>query len=262
VIIIIPLNLDKPIRNKLNLHITPEEALLFFKSFTPKELKYKVFFLIALTTGLRIKEVCYIHLNDLSITEDRIALRVNIQKKIKYNEIAERILPKVTSEYLRLWITKNYWYIKSKKGWLFPKPNNRGQIQPPNAPCFLRNKCKLIDKLHNTNLNEIVGWKHYKQPKKMFGKEYDIKHPIHRFSCHSLRRFWITYLPENDPSIIQSIIRHEKINTTLRYKNEAKLRQKEAELVDTLFNANFMKDIMKPTEEVACVWDKLKQYPE
>lgn len=259
----LPIDTTKPVKYEgTGRALKPELVATFFKhGFSSAERKYKVLFLVMATTGLRVGEVCAMNIKDFKEGTNFSKFNVKIQKRKKENFIATRVLPEATAAILRAWIRDNYSWILSKQGYIFPPPNNRNlHVRPANVQNFLAKKRKYLNKqFPDLGFSEVFKEVHYPEEylNKWTGKKVS-RQNLYKFSCHSFRHFYAVHIHQN-PDVVRQLLRHEKLDTTLQYRLQADLLDKEQKLANELFDTNFYDAIANSFDNAVAIWDELKE---
>lgn len=221
-------------RDFVDRFIRPEELKIFFaKCFDEKyDLKYKLFFLLALFTGRRISELCAIELRDFS--DDFKVLQKVIDCKTGKCISQGFRLPGVVVKILLDWVRQNMARIERCGGYLFPHTNNRHKHMPQRCiwDWLKRKREVMCDEC--PFLSDVCDWVYYKNPKKVFNKDIKVKKkPIYRWQVHSFRRFFGTAFFDETKDLIltQLAMGHEDAKTTSRYIDKWRLfKEREAQL--------------------------------
>ena len=137
--------------------------------------------------GLRVSEVCALHVSDIESAPDRMCLKVRQGKggQDRYTLLSPRLL-----ETLRL-----YWQTSRPRPWLFPNKAGDGPMNDQTAQRMYRAACEAA------GLANAAG-------------------------IHTLRHSFATHLLEAgvDLHTIQRLLGHGHISTTLRYLHLARNR--------------------------------------
>lgn len=168
---------------------TREEMAHFFHAIP--DLKFRAFFALLYSSGLRVGEACSLRCSDIQMSRNRIRIPVSKSRSEQFAPLNEHAL--------RLLIA--YWRSLPKEKrpygdqWLFPcsrKPQNH--ISPSHAQRAI------------LATEEALGWSH-------------------RFTCHTFRHSYATFLYEDGADLIQiqKLLRHKSLNSTTIYVHLAAL---------------------------------------
>lgn len=166
---------------------TRKEMNQFFHAIP--DLKYRAFFALLYSSGLRVREACSLRCSDIQMSKNRIRIAVSKSR-------SEQFAP-LNAHALRLLIA--YWRSLSPEKrpygdqWLFPCTR---KTEKPMSPAYAE---RMILKTE-----ESLGW-------------------THRFTCHTFRHAYATFLYEDGVDLlqIQKLLRHKSLNSTMVYVNLA-----------------------------------------
>lgn len=229
----------KPYKNetriKVNRWIPVDQMQEFFaKGFQTKtDQRYKLLCILAMTTGLRISELCAIHLDDFSNNTRTLKVRL-----AKTGDINERILPAFIPG-LVLEHVKNHKYgIMLSNGWLFPAYTNKAtHIQPKTAQIWLSKKRKEL----GGRFLETVYTIEYNTPRKFYNGNTN-KQSLYKFAWHSFRRFFCTYLykeSQYDVKFVCDVIGHRNLQTTTIYLQSYLSQEQQHTILERIYNHDF-----------------------
>ena len=160
-----------------------EEMAAFLSSIS--DLKFKAIIVIMYSAGLRIGEVRHLKCSDIEHSRRRIQVRDSKNRSDRYAILSEHTWQ----------IILEYWYSLPKEerplahDWLFPqKHDSKKPIDHSQVPAFILQQ------------ERFLGWEH-------------------RFSCHTFRHAFATYLYEDGTDLLtlQKLMGHKSIASTLIY---------------------------------------------
>ncbi len=169
--------------------------------------KFGLLFKYQAFLGLRIGEVCKLHMHNINFEKRELTIKTE-----KANKIDSLLIPldlfKETVEY----ITKNEASIKASNGYIFFKDNDNNNngllhIDTNYARRVFRDVCKKCDLDVIYDYSEELYQNH--RPR-----------PLHRLTTHSLRHYAITRFAKstNGNVVLASrFARHSNVTTTMRY---------------------------------------------
>lgn len=168
---------------------TRDEMSQFFHAIP--DLKFRAFFALLYSSGLRVREACSLRCSDIQMSRNRIRIPVSKSRSEQFAPLNEHAL--------RLLIS--YWKSlpKDKRPygdqWLFPCTR---KTQNPMPPAYAERMILKIEK--------SLGWPH-------------------RFTCHTFRHAYATFLYEDGADIIQiqKLLRHKSLASTMIYVHLATL---------------------------------------
>jgi site-specific recombinase XerD len=141
-------------------------------------LKYRALLMTCYAAGLRIGEACQLHAED--VDSRRMVLRVRQGKgsKERYTVLSPRLLA----------MLRCYWRVEKPRDWLFPGRTPAGHVCPDTV-------------------------------RQVFRRARDEAGLHRRFTPHSLRHAFATHLLDagTDLVLIQTLLGHRSIGTTIRY---------------------------------------------
>ena len=119
----------KPIRNPTIFSVQEIERILTWEKLSHR---YRVFFITAYATGLRVGEVCHLKVEDLLADRNQIRVRQGKGRKDRYTVLFPKLLEEL----------RDYWRLYRPCLWLFPRSTDpRLCLHPRSAQAaFLRAK--------------------------------------------------------------------------------------------------------------------------
>lgn len=197
------------------------EAIRLLNSFSPDEQHYKLALLLEASIGLRISDILRIKIYQFRENYTKIL----IEEK-KTGRVYIRQIPLSVAEFISDYVVHNAncilreGYLFAYTGLNFYRHKNK-HIQTSTV------RLKIIEKVKELGIDDVF----YIDEK---GTKY------HRIGSHSFRRLFCTLVQSitHDPAETQKIIRHIRLDTTLKYISYVS-EKREKEVVNEVFNRHF-----------------------
>src|SRR5262245_57688952 len=156
--------------------LTADELTAFFAAL--REPKYRALFMTCYAAGLRLSEVCHLHVNDIDSGRMVVHVRIGKGAKERFTVLSPRLLE----------VLRTYWRLTRPCLWLFPGSNPQRSISPDTARNAFRRACAAAG----------------------LPPDYTPHSLRHSFATHLLDA-------GTDSILIQNLFGHQSIKTTSRY---------------------------------------------
>jgi integrase len=210
-------------KNKLPDMLTKEQVLKLFECIDRPKCAIACF--LALTCGLRIREVCRIEINDVDLQRRIIKIRDSKNPNRKKNQGygKDRIvpIPQISLSPIKKWLS----IIEGGK-WLLPSA--KSQDMHLRTKTLHRWFSEAREKAGLSYVGYVVKYK-----KKVNSRESS---PVYKFRFHGLRHFYAQtiYDKTRDLYAVANLLGHNQITTTQIYAKVSDKQMKES--VDFAFN--------------------------
>jgi len=195
----------EPRYGTINKGFTELELQSFLRSV--KNEKFALLFKYQAYMGLRVGEVCKLHISNIDF--DKRELTINSEKSTKLDSL---IIPLDLFRDTIQYIAKNEASIKASNGYVFFKDNDNNHNDLKHLDSnYVRKVFREV--IHAAGLDQTYGTTEETDPNHR-------SHPLYRLTTHSLRHYAITHFAKSTNGnvvLAARFARHANPSTTMRY---------------------------------------------